>query len=155
MKHSYELWIWRKLTSLLIVLQYGLWFGFLSFFLPLPCCTACHILYPPSAVQVQVNTIKIVFKWLMRTGGIQGSQGPSVERRTEMATGGGAGKQSAAGLWIKTQRNLFRNQNQSGSVQQDTCTHTHTLSHNPTVDLFLSWWHCTPSPSAEWLSLHS
>lgn len=135
-------------------IQSTIWFSFF-FCSSTMLYRACHIFYPPYAVQVQVNTIKIVFKWLMRTGGIQGSRGPSVERRTEMATGGGVGKWSAAELWTKTPRNLFRNQNQSGSVQQDTCTHTHTLSHNPTVDLFLSWWRCTPSPSAEWLSLHS
>lgn len=137
--------------NLIVIRSTFLLFGFLYIPSSAMLYRACHTFCPPHAAQFQVNTIKIVFKWLMRTGGIQGSQGPSVERQTEMANGGGDDKRrtpelgsqhSGICLGIKIR------------VAQSDWTQTHTLSHNETVGLFLSWWHSTPFPSAEWLSLH-
>lgn len=50
----------------------------------------------------------------MRTGGIQGSQGPSVERQTEMANGGGGGL--GADGWTTNEALLSLNHNTKESV---------------------------------------
>lgn len=62
----------------------------------------------------------------MRTGGIQGSQGPSVERQTEMANGGGG-----VGDWGRSTAEL--ESQHSGirlgikiRVAQSDWTHVHT-----------------------------
>lgn len=85
----------------------------------------------------------------MRTGGIQGSRGPRVERRTEIVRGGeGKGAPSYGELASQHPADFsdIKIQSRTG---QGTHTYVHTASLNPTAGLFLSWRHCTLLPSGE------